>query len=162
MPSTTTIYPTAPSTSTRTKHIISSTTLLTPKERIHQNATCTICLESLSDADPQDAAKLTRCGHLAHRGCLLQWTKEKSSCAYCRQEMFVVVAGAMEAKQTFMVPFASGGFEISERVWREWVGGCESAEERREVEGFRVVEGFDEEEEEEEEVAISARKVGFW
>lgn len=44
-----------------------------------KNEPCVICLE------PMVTAKVLRCGHLFHRGCLRMWLERHATCPHCRR-----------------------------------------------------------------------------
>lgn len=78
------------------------------------------------------------CRHAAHYGCLLSWTEQRSNCPLCRRGLFYrrVSPRNRDSLRKFIVPFASGGFAISENLWTEWVNACGSDEEFSWVMGF--------------------------
>jgi len=124
------------------------TRTLAPAE-IPQGEDCSICLESLAldSGSPQEQAPVAQdktvvrplvCRHAAHYGCLLSWTEQRSNCPLCRRGLFYrrVSPRNRDSLRKFIVPFASGGFAISENLWTEWVNACGSDEEFSWVMGF--------------------------
>lgn len=74
-----------------TKERIWAAIIYLTTELPHHEGECSICLEGIdnSAAGRRQARPVrTRCGHVFHDTCLAQWNEHKSSCPYCRQELY--------------------------------------------------------------------------
>ncbi|XP_065224044.1 E3 ubiquitin-protein ligase trul-1-like isoform X2 [Planococcus citri] len=45
---------------------------------------CTICQEDLFTGEDNEAISSTKCGHVYHHRCLLQWMERSQTCPHCR------------------------------------------------------------------------------
>ncbi|KAF1851460.1 uncharacterized protein K460DRAFT_35103 [Cucurbitaria berberidis CBS 394.84] len=134
-----------PSEATRRKLIAFFTTPVSSTN----DSECMICLESLStsasEEDPatNPALKLNVCGHVAHHHCLLTWSKESSNCPHCRRGMFAKPQQnrALEKMPIckFAIPFLSGEYLVSSRLYNEWLDSATSDKEYAAVMEFRQV-----------------------
>lgn len=51
------------------------------KNKNIENKNCSICISDFID---EDDVSLTKCNHLFHNNCLVEWTHYKQSCPTCR------------------------------------------------------------------------------
>jgi hypothetical protein len=48
---------------------------------------CAICLGSLNERLNGEPVRLSKCGHMFHADCILQWREEVKTCPLCRGEI---------------------------------------------------------------------------
>ena len=48
---------------------------------------CSICLDVISE----DTKIITKCNHIFHKKCILQWLEENENCPLCRKETFIQI-----------------------------------------------------------------------
>ncbi|XP_047320710.1 E3 ubiquitin-protein ligase RNF181-like [Impatiens glandulifera] len=44
-------------------------------------AVCSVCMDGF---DEEGSGKITRCGHMYHGNCIIEWLSQKDSCPICR------------------------------------------------------------------------------
>lgn len=50
-----------------------------------EEATCSICMENLTESNHDKIIRMPTCLHLFHQGCIFEWLKLQNSCPLCRR-----------------------------------------------------------------------------
>jgi len=94
-------------------------------------AVCCICLESTSNASPDQVSKLSLCGHVFHSRCLSIWTTDSTigdrspTCPLCRHPLpapDLAMINGFHRSQDVLIEFQ--GSMTRERSYDEEQGRC--------------------------------------